>query len=91
MIEEIIDLRRRAREAKDYYLSDVLRDYLDSKKVFVFDTKYGQEELCTGNAKDRKEAERMVQSDIRAEKNFDAWLVSIRKQIKDENNKNGEG
>lgn len=42
-IDELIYLRQTARENKDWKLSDEIRDYLDSKLVFVFDTKDSQQ------------------------------------------------
>jgi hypothetical protein len=43
LIEELIEARRKARVAKDWKSSDELRNYLDTKRVFIFDTKDGQE------------------------------------------------
>lgn len=42
-IDELLERRYLARENKDWKLSDEIRNYLDSKFVFVFDTKEGQE------------------------------------------------
>lgn len=42
-IEELINLREQARLAKDWKLSDDIRNYLDDRLVFIFDTKAGQE------------------------------------------------
>ena len=41
-IEEIVSLRSTARTEKNWALSDKSRDYLDSKHVFIFDSKEGQ-------------------------------------------------
>ena len=38
-IDELIEIRKDARENKDWKLSDEIRNYLDGKLVFVFDTK----------------------------------------------------
>ena len=38
-VDELIELRKEARENKDWKLSDEIRKYLDEKLVFVFDTK----------------------------------------------------
>ena len=43
LIEELIDLRRQARVDKDWKLSDDIRNYLDAKLIFIFDTKAGQD------------------------------------------------
>lgn len=42
-IDELIDLRKQAREAKDYAVCDELRNYLDTQLVFIFDAPHGQE------------------------------------------------
>lgn len=38
-VDELINLRKEARENKDYKLSDEIRNYLDEKFIFIFDTK----------------------------------------------------
>ena len=41
-IDELVDLRNEAREQKNWKLSDEIRDYLDTKHTFIFDTNEGQ-------------------------------------------------
>ncbi len=41
--EELIFLRSVARESKNWAFSDEIRNYLDTKLIFIFDTKFGQE------------------------------------------------
>lgn len=36
-IEELIYLRKKARESKNWKAADEIRDYLDSQNVFIFD------------------------------------------------------
>ena len=36
-IDELIELRKHSRLAKDWGLSDDIRDYLDLKHIFIFD------------------------------------------------------
>lgn len=38
-IDQLIEIRKQARENKDWKLSDEIRNYLDTKLVFIFDTK----------------------------------------------------
>jgi len=38
-IDHLIDIRREARDKKDWKLSDEIRDYLDERFVFIFDVK----------------------------------------------------
>jgi len=92
-IDELIELRREARENKNWELSDEIRNYLDTKLVFIFDTKAGQEiyyltesyfrnqerEIETFAMSKRQYVEHRIKQDIAAIKNFDAWLYSIRK------------
>lgn len=93
-IDELIDLRVLARSYKYWLLSDSIRKFLDSKLVFIFDTKDGQEvyHLNEGYFKkkpvemsNRQYVEHRIKEDIIAEKNFDAWLYSINKSRKEEN------
>ncbi len=44
-IDQLIDIRKEARINKDYKLSDEIRDYLDSKLVFIFDHSDGFQEV----------------------------------------------
>jgi hypothetical protein len=92
-IDELIEDRKYARANKNWKLSDEIRDYLDTKLVFVFDAKWGQEVyyLTEGYFKNqerkietmamskRQFVEYKIQQDIKAEKNFEAWLYSTRK------------
>lgn len=92
-IDELIDDRRVARENKDWKLADEIRDYLETKLVFVFDANWGQEVLhLTKKYFERKElkietlgmnkrqyVEYRIKQDINAEKLFESWLYSIRK------------
>ena len=87
-IDELIILRKEAREKKDWKLSDEIRTYLDSKLVFIFDTKFGQEiwylnEKYFENKPDkltyRQYVEYQIQQDSKAERVFDAWLYSTMK------------
>jgi len=92
-IDELIEERKLARENKDWKLSDDIRDYLDTKLVFVFDAKWGQEiynltegyfknkerEIETTAMNNRQYVEYQIKQDINANNNFEAWLYSIRK------------
>lgn len=88
-IEELINSRAIERQNKNYVACDNLRDYLDTHNVFVFDTKGGQEifyltesyfdKKPAGMTK-RKYVEYIIQRDIRAEKNFNAWLFSQKEE-----------
>src|SRR3990167_7038609 len=42
-VDELIELRKKARTDKDYKLSDEIRDYLDSKLIFIFDIPDGEQ------------------------------------------------
>lgn len=92
-IDELIEQRKIARENKDWAKSDEIRNSLDSKLCFVFDTKEGQEiyhltkkyfeskskRIETEAMSNRQFVEFNIQSDIRANKMFDAWLYSVNK------------
>lgn len=75
-IDEIIDKRHEARINKDWELSDKLREELDSKNVFVFDTLKGQEVYYPAKQTTREELVNKINTEKRADKIFDAWLYS---------------
>ena len=90
-IDELIDIRKDARENKDWKLSDEIRNYLDEKNVFVFDVKdkegkYFQEvwylyddyfkNIKTGMKK-RQYVEYKIKEEIRMEKSIDSWIYSM--------------
>lgn len=76
-IDEIIGDREKARIEKNWALSDEIRNYLDSKNIFIFDTKNGQEIYYPTIKKTRQQIEFEMKEDIRLNKIFDAWLYSI--------------
>ena len=76
-IDELVDLRRDAREQKNWMLSDKIRVYLDTKRSFVFDTKEGQVIYHRTNGT-RTDLINQLKEDTRANKIFDAWLYSLR-------------
>ena len=92
-IDELIENRKIARENKDWKLADEIRNYLDTKLVFIFDAKWGQEvwylvekyferqerKIETIAMSKRQYVEYRIKQDINAEKNFEAWLYSTRK------------
>lgn len=99
-IDELIEDRKIARENKDWKLSDEIRNYLDSKLVFIFDTKSGQEvwylvekyferkerKTETIAMSKRQYVEFRIKQDINAEKNFESWLYSTRNKATQLNN-----
>lgn len=80
-IDELIEIRREAREQKDWKLSDEIRNYLDSKFIFVFDHKEGQE-VYHRTKGTRQELIKEIQKDREAETLFNSWLFSTKASIK---------
>ncbi len=89
-VDELIDIRQETREQSAWIFSDKIRDYLDSKFVFIFDTKEGQEvhflyesyfDKKPSNQTNRQYVEHIIQRDIRANNNFDAWLYSMQNNL----------
>ncbi|GAA3579333.1 hypothetical protein [Snuella lapsa] len=80
-IDELIVMREKARQSKNYKLSDNIRDFLDSKHVFVFDTPNAQVvyHRTTGS---REDLINELKKEQRAQKLFDAWLYSVNKTLK---------
>ena len=55
----------------------ILRDYLDSKSVIIFDTKEGQEVYNEIN-KTREELVKEINVSTRSEALFSSWLFSMK-------------
>ncbi len=76
-IDELIDIREKARNNKNWELSDRLRDYLDTKSVIIMDTKSGQVVYHQLKGTTRSDLVKKMESDKRALANHDAWLYSM--------------
>jgi hypothetical protein len=76
-IDKLIYDREQSRLNKNWKESDRLRDLLDSLFVFVFDTKEGQE-VYHRTKGDRDSIKKEIAEDIRADKNFEAYLFTVR-------------
>ena len=76
-IEELIDLRKNERQAKNWLICDEIRNYLDSKFVFIFDTKDGQEVYHELKGMTRVDLIDRINKNIRLEKVFNAWLYTM--------------
>lgn len=87
LIDEMIDLRWQARQAKQYAESDRLREVLDDELVFTFDHKDYQEvhyltptyfrnkpETMTN----RQYVEHRLRNDRQADAMLNAWIYSNR-------------
>jgi hypothetical protein len=78
-ISELIEIRRKARVSNDYALSDKIRNYLDAKESFVFDTKEGQVVYHELKGMTRSKLIEKLNREKQANKLFDAWLYSMNK------------
>ena len=83
-IDELIYLRDTARKRKNWVLSDEIRDYLDSKFCFAFDTEEGQV-IYHRTSGTRQELITELKNDLRSVKIFKAWLVSTLPGIRKKN------
>ena len=79
-IDNLIDDREYYRSKGNYGKSDEIRDYLDTKNVFIFDTKDGQEVYHIPYNTTREDLVIKINNDKRADKLFDAWLFSVKKK-----------
>lgn len=75
-IDELIAIREEARQEKNWKLSDDIRDYLDTKHVYVFDTP-NQQVVYHRTGGTRQDLINQIKEDQRAQKLFDAWLYSM--------------
>ena len=73
----LVHLRKEARLNKDFKLSDQIRDILDTKFVFIFDHKEGQEVFFRKKGT-RAELIKEIQKDRDADKLFRSWLFSTK-------------
>ncbi|WP_223551841.1 hypothetical protein [Aestuariivivens sp. NBU2969] len=80
-IDELIAIREEARECKNYNLSDKIRNYLDSKHIFIFDSA-NQQIVYHRKKGSRQDLIKEIKKEQRAEKLFYAWLYSINKTTK---------
>ena len=79
-VDELIDMRRQSRIDKDWSLSDNIRDYLDTKHIFVFDHKEGQEVFHRSSGT-RASLIEEISREARAEKLFDSWLFTAKSKL----------
>jgi hypothetical protein len=76
-VDELIELRKEAREQKDWLLSDSIRDYLDAQYIFIVDGVDGQIVYHRSHGT-RLDLIKELNAEARAEKMFDAWYLSMR-------------
>jgi cysteinyl-tRNA synthetase len=81
-IDELVDVRRKARDAKMWDASDRIRSYLDSKSVIIMDTKNGQVVYYEKKGTTRQELIDKLEDERRAESNHEAWLYTMRQSMK---------
>ena len=81
-IDELIDIRKKAREAKMWEASDKIRAYLDSKSVIIMDTKSGQIVYHEKKGTTRQDLIDKLESNRRAEAQHEAWLYTMRQSMK---------
>ena len=77
-IDELVDIRSKARYNKDWELVDRLRNYLDTKSVIIMDTKGGQEVYYLTKNQTREDLVNRINKDKKALSMHESWLYSIR-------------
>ena len=77
-IDELVDIRAKSRENKDWELADRLRNYLDGKSVIIMDTKNGQEVHYLPNNQTREDLVNRINADKKALAMHEAWLYSMK-------------
>ena len=78
-VSELIEIRRKARVNNNYALSDEIRNYLDTKESFIFDTKEGQVIYHELKGMTRSELIKKLNKGKQANKLFHSWLYSMSK------------
>ena len=76
-IDELLEIREKTRIEKNWKLADKIRNYLDTKHVYVFETNEGQ---VIYHKKDgtRQSLVKQLKSEIRSENMFNAWLFTMK-------------
>ena len=82
--EELIYLRKRARDSNYYDLSDLIRTELDSRFSFVFDTPDGQVIYHELKGMTRAKVIEKINKNIKSNNVWDARLYTLRKQNENE-------
>lgn len=80
-VHQLVDLRDFYRLLKDWEACDLIRDYLDTQHVFIFDTSDSQE-VYYGVRGTRQDVIDKINRDKRSEAQFDAWLFSTKESYK---------
>lgn len=75
-VDELIELRKEAREKRNWQLSDEIRDFLDANHSFVFDTQTGQI-VYHQKSGSRQDFIKIMKNESKGERIFDSWLVSL--------------
>jgi len=85
-IDQLISMRAKFREQKDWANCDDIRDFLDTQHVFIFDTPEGQ--VVYNQVKGtRQDIINKINQHKKAEAAFDAWLYSTKKSWEIQNSK----
>ena len=79
-IDELIEIRHETRLKKDWALSDKIRDYLDCKNIFIFDSEEGQI-VYHRKKESRNSLINKLKQEAKAEKLFNAWLFSLNVKV----------
>lgn len=77
--DELIDLRMKARQSRNWRLADEIREHLDARHVFIFDGEDGQI-VYHKTSGSREDLIRSLKQESRAERIFDSWLFSMNRQ-----------
>lgn len=85
-ISELVDIREKVRREKQYDLADRIRDYLDTKDVFIFDSLDGQIVYYKAKRTTRIELIKKMNKEKQANKLFDSWLYSMNSNKRNEIN-----
>ncbi len=76
-IDELLEIREKTRAKKNWKLADKIRNYLDTKHVYVFDTIEGQV-IYHKKEGTRQSLIKQLKSEVRAENMFNAWLFTMK-------------
>lgn len=76
-IDHILEVRKIIRKQKQWFLSDIVRSYLDEKNVFVFDTKDFQEVYywTDSSFKNMSKIEKLYNIKFRIKRDFVEWTI----------------
>ena len=79
---ELVEVRRLAREDKNWVIADKIRDYLDGRAVIIMDTPEGEVVYYELDGTTRKDVIARINKNKRLDAMVDAWIYTVKSSVK---------